>query len=67
MDKQTIINRLADICYRPKTEDDDDFAVQIFIETLAVPKGVLNYTRENMKKYLENFTKDLEFGDEIVE
>lgn len=36
MDKQTIINRLAD-----KGED-------------------------NEKKYLENFTKDLEFGDEVV-
>lgn len=69
MNKQIIINRLADICYRPKTEDDDDYAVQLFIEALAVPDETLSYTVEDMQKYIENFMRDmkLEFDEENIE
>ena len=64
MDKHIIINRLADICYRPKIEDDDDYAVQLFIEALVVPKDKSSYTLSEMKTYIQEFVKDLELGEE---
>jgi hypothetical protein len=69
MDKQVIINRLADICYRPKTEDDDDYAVQMFVEALVLPAKTSEYTVGDMKKHIEIFIRDmkLEFGEEDVE
>lgn len=67
MERQVIINRLAQICYRPKTEDDDDYAVQLFIEALALPQDASDYSVDDMKRYIETFIRDmkLELGEDL--
>lgn len=65
MNKQIIINRLARICYRPKTEDDDDFAVQLFIEALVHPKN--DYSELEITKYIKDFIEGRGLFDENVE
>jgi hypothetical protein len=66
VDKQTVISRLAHICYRPKTEDDDDYAVQLLMESLVLPDSKPDYTVEDMKTYIEIFFRDMkvEFSDD---
>jgi hypothetical protein len=61
MEKQEMIEKLAQICYRPKLEDDEDYAVQLFIETLVLPKSKKGpYTLLEMRKYVEEFINDME-------
>jgi hypothetical protein len=55
MNRQTVINRLARMTYRPKTEDDDDYAVQLFIEKIILPADSKCYTEEQIANYIDKF------------
>lgn len=69
MEKRVVINRLAQICYRPKTEDDDDYAVQLFVEALVLPENLVQYTEEEIRECIESFINNskMKFEEEEYE
>lgn len=69
MEKRVVINRLAQICYRPKTEDDDEYAVQLFVEALVLPENLVQYTEEEIRECIESFINNskMKFEEEEYE
>jgi hypothetical protein len=56
MNIEKMAKLIASFCYKSKESDNDpEFAAQIFIENLVLPKEVDSYTEDKMEKYILQF------------
>lgn len=63
MTNEQIANIVSEIVFKPKRDETDpNFAVQLLVEKLMIPKDLLTYTKEDVNK---NVLWHLNTSDEL--
>jgi hypothetical protein len=51
MENKEIAKRISEMVWK-NYEDNDIFAVQLFVEKICLPEGVQSYTQEDLEEYI---------------
>ena len=54
MTNEEISKRVADAIFRPFSGNSDDFAIQLFVERVAIPSFVKEYDLKQLESYVRD-------------
>jgi hypothetical protein len=58
MDNQEIAKRVTNMIFKPKEEESDLFAVQLFVEKVVLPNNVNTYTKNELESRIINYLQE---------
>jgi len=58
MNNQEIAKKVTNIVFKPKEEESDLFAIQLFVEKVILPEGIDTYVKRELESRIINYLQE---------